>query len=179
VVNLHVLDHDHAIGAGGDGRAGHDLDRLSGCDFDCLSGPNILPSTDLADDAKAQAGANISSEAGIAVASGATKGRLVAVRADRLGKNQAQRIEQGSELWRVAKTAGQKLSMFADDAAGVREGDYPRWSWLVQDERVFTNGVSEATTPDAGIPSRTPAHCQLYPHPSICENALEAHKQGN
>jgi hypothetical protein len=129
VVTLHVFDHDHAIGAGGDGRAGHYFDRLSGRDFKS----NRLPSADLADDLEAQAVRKIGSAAGKAVAGGATKRRLIAVRADRLGQNQAESVEQGRELWRVPKIAGQKIRMFADNAAGVREADYPRWSWSVQD----------------------------------------------
>jgi hypothetical protein len=128
VVTLHVLDHDHAIGAAWDGRAGHYFDRLSGRDFKS----NRLPSANLADDLEAQASGKIGSAAGKAVAGGATKRRLIAVRTDRLSQNQAESVEQGRGLWRVPKIAGQKLSVFADDAAGVREADYPRWSLLVQ-----------------------------------------------
>jgi hypothetical protein len=128
VVTLHVFDHDHAIGPGGDGRAGHYFDCLSGRDFKS----NCLPGANLAHDLEAQAAVNIGSAAGKAVASGAAKRRLIAVRTDGLGQNQAESVEQGRGLWRVPKIAGQKVSMFADDAAGVREADYPRWSLLVQ-----------------------------------------------
>jgi hypothetical protein len=46
--------------------------------------------------------------------------------------------------------------MFADDAAGVREADYPRWSWLVQDSSIFTFGVYRVTNPVAAFSQEKP-----------------------
>jgi hypothetical protein len=86
-----VLDHEDAIGTGGNWRSGHDLDdvargkRRSGPGF---SGP------ELANDGKRPASGEVGCAAGESVTRGTGKRRLVAIGDDRLRKDAVEAVEQ-------------------------------------------------------------------------------------
>ncbi len=80
-VTLNVLHHDHAIGAGGHRRPGHDFDRLAGADFD-PNWPRRRESDPI--DLESQAACKVGRAAGKSVAGGAGKRRLVPVGMNRL-----------------------------------------------------------------------------------------------
>jgi hypothetical protein len=126
-VTLHVLHHDHAIGAGGYRRAGHDFDRLSGLDR-----KSSLAGANQPNDLKRLAGRKVGGTAGKPVAGGARKRRLIAVGKNRLGQHHAQSIEQGSGLHGGHAISSRHGRHAPDDPAGVRIADHPGWSGVVQ-----------------------------------------------
>jgi hypothetical protein len=125
-VTLHMLHHDHAIGAGGYRRACHYFYCLARVDHDrlCFARPNR------ANDLERQTCGEVGGTAGKSISRGACKRGLIPIGSNRFSQHHTQAIKQPNRLRRMG--GNQPVSMLANDPAGLGIADHPGWSDTVQ-----------------------------------------------
>ena len=117
-----VFDHENGVGAGRDGGAGHDLDRLAGGEGG--TGPALAGSEET-DDRAIERRAGVEREA---VAGGAIEGRLVAVGEDRTGEGAA---VGGEEREMVFGGCGEGAGLGGDEVEGGLKVEHVVHRWLL------------------------------------------------
>jgi hypothetical protein len=126
VGNLDVFEHDHCIGPGGDGCAGHDLECAAGGEQLCKGG---LAGAEDAGYGQPSASNECRGLDGVAVAGGAVEGREIAIGADGRGEDAVEGFEERDllHIWHVAAGAsrdgrdealGLLLCSFKDESGG-------------------------------------------------------------